>query len=154
MGSDGKVTPTQLPTAPVLGTAATKDIGTATGQVMLVGAGGILGSGLDVNLAPEAMLTQLRATGSTVFRNISASSAVHKSFGVGFFASTNGTATGYTVSPFGEGITFFSDRNGNQNTYNLWTDKNTPSSNFEVASLQAGIGAPKLAYKFISYIAS
>lgn len=104
--------------------AASRLVGGAAGNVMLVGAGGILGSGYDVNMTTEQMVVALRAKGSTVFRNIAASTPVYKSFGIGLFASVGGNASGYTVSPFGEGIAFFSDRNNSQTTYELWTNKN------------------------------
>lgn len=110
--------------------AASRLVGTAAGNVMEVGAGGILGSGYDVNMTTQELMVALRAKGSTVFRSIAASTPVYKSFGVGFFASVDGTASAYTVSPFGEGITFFTDRLNVQTTYELWTNKNaTKDSN-------------------------
>ncbi|WP_440519388.1 hypothetical protein [Serratia nevei] len=83
-----------------LGTAATKNFGTSTGNVMPVGAFGLGGGGFEFNYTNNAdLMAALREKGSCIFRNIKDGTAM-SSWAPGLFARAGDANCMLTINPF------------------------------------------------------
>ncbi|MGQ6111485.1 gp53-like domain-containing protein [Serratia sp. IR-2025] len=83
-----------------LGTAATKNVGTDSGNVMPVGAFGLGGGGFEFNYTNNAgLMAALRAKGSCIFRNTKDGTAM-PSWAPGLFARAGDANCMLTINPF------------------------------------------------------
>lgn len=88
-GGTGASTASAARTNLGLGTAATRDVGTGTGQVMLVGAYGLGGKGTSYSIAnARDYLKQLRTDGSQFMRN-TLSTDINYGMGASFYSSVS-----------------------------------------------------------------
>lgn len=112
----------------LLGTAATKNVGTAAGNVMEVGAFGLgkRSSSYSVNIVMAADLKDnLLTKGSHFFRNDAINAATIQ-YGAGFFTTSNDTYFGMTAAYLGGQIRAFSGTvaDAEVRVMDLWHDKN------------------------------
>lgn len=145
----------QVPLNSDLGTAAYKDVGAEAGNVMEVGAFG-LGGSARVVITDTSMADHLEKTlgKSELVYSVVPSATGGKPFGdfsLGLSVGAVGdhVLIGFDLSGKKAGYIAKSGSNAPTNV-SFWTDKNTPTSNLPVASIQAGIGAPKIAYKTLT----
>jgi len=86
--------------AVMLGSAASRDVGTGKGNVMEVGAFGIGGGGFEFNYTNNAdLMAALRAKGSCIFRNTKDGTAM-SSWAPGLFAHAGDANCMITINPF------------------------------------------------------
>lgn len=118
---------------PLLGTTATRDVGTANGQVpLIVGNNGVLGTGIGANgtvdaITNEKELTALWSTkGSRVIRNSTANPAVIQQ-GAGMYCKAENTYSAFTVGYSGQGVRFVGGEviANSVFVYDVWTNRNT-----------------------------
>lgn len=146
LGADGKVTPAQLPTAPVIptfGTAATKDVGLAAGNVMEVSAFGLGGFANTDN--PD---TFKRNTFETYYKagdplNNEINAYITSAYSPDWVFQQR-LSIGGSGNNIPEFRMFY-----NGTTWSPWRKYVIADTdgNAKVNAIQAGIGAPKLAYK-------
>lgn len=126
------------------GTAAGKDVGTATGNVMEVGAFGVGGNssgGIPTmsNYLPNSFIATTPETVGSL-----------GGYALGLQLNGANQWQVYLTLNVITGDMLIGNRTNPSSALSwgkVWTDKNTPASNLPVASIQAGIGAPKIAYK-------
>ena len=110
----------------LFGTAATKNVGTATGNVMEVGAFG-LGSKtvlLTTNSTAVEQIAQLSLKGSQFYRSESVNPLAHR-YSASTFVRSENTYSGISVGYEGEGVRCFGGIDGrNAIVYDLWTNLN------------------------------
>lgn len=140
----------QIPQNKDLGSAAYKNSGEATGNVMPVGAFGLGSNGGSIygETVPQVLINSLKAKGSSFFRN-DVDNPLGLRYSSGIFSYVGNTYFGLTVSHSTTGVRVF----GSYDNYPpIIRDLATvdPSNNLAISSIQAGFGAPKIAYKKIT----
>ncbi|WLS21681.1 hypothetical protein [Serratia marcescens] len=99
-----------------LGTAATKNFGTSTGNVMPVGAFGLGGGGFEFNYTNNAdLMAALRAKGSCIFRNTKDGTAM-SSWAPGLFARAGDANCMLTINPFSGNVIAAGFTDGNKDS--------------------------------------
>lgn len=121
--------PDQIPLNSDLGNASTRNVGTASGNLLERGAYGLGGEPEISNItAPTAMLSKLRTEGSRFFRNeIDTDFTFAKSPSI--YINGSDTYATISVSYNGQGVKVVGGIGSGYTTYSLYTNKNTSLDN-------------------------